>query len=578
MFNADNLVTKQRLRRLGRLKFSGSQLITAARYLSGWAFPALKELYRKPGLSYPITIQPGGHLLLARLPSEYHVIDTLHGDIVNVCPLAPGGERYDNRYALSACGQFIISEERGVIRVREVGTGTVVWERSLDRATLADIWPLHNGKQWAFHISPIHQDGEARRPTTIETWDWPLGAEPRSVFSHQSLEFGITVSNTGLIAFPGFKATPARVFDLESGMAVAEIAPPAGNRDSGYVHWISDDQIMVAWDKVLQGCRLDGTVRRTFHLPTYSFYSVSATADLLALAYHDGFVLLPLDQLPDLETEIELSPPWPELPGQEAQEPSVDYSFVTPEPNSRRTIMAESADELRAVLSQFERPVWIPQVRFRSCEVTASKLGGTPFIARTENWPCCGVCSSPMELFLQLNSKDLPVELADRFSGLLQVFLCTAMGYSTGTCCLGYEGFSKASMLRLCDPLGQPRYQRPPFEDAFIEGVIESWQRGTDLPTLLELEALGIELSDGQQTLLIDESERFTAPDDKLGGWPDWPQNLDYLACPQCQRRMDVIFQFGPHSTLPHCFMDGGTAWVSQCAEHPDVLALTWNS
>jgi hypothetical protein len=77
---------------------------------------------------------------------------------------------------------------------------------------------------------------------------------------------------------------------------------------------------------------------------------------------------------------------------------------------------------------------------------------------------------------------------------------------------------------------------------------------------------------------MIDESERFTASGDKLGGWPDWPQNLDYLACPQCQRRMDVIFQFGPYSTLPHCFMDGGTAWVSQCAEHPDVLALNWNS
>jgi hypothetical protein len=228
MFNADNLVIKQPLRRLGRLKFAGSRLITAARYLSGWVFPTLKELYRKPGGSYPITIQPGGHLLLARLPAEYHVIDTLHGETVNVCPLAPGGEWYDNRYALSACGKFIINEERGLIRVREVGTGTVVWERSLNRATLADIRPLHNGKQWAFHISPINQHGEPRRPKTIETWDWPLGAEPRSLLSHQVLTFGITVSNTGLIAFPGFNATPARVFDPESGMTVGEIVPPSG--------------------------------------------------------------------------------------------------------------------------------------------------------------------------------------------------------------------------------------------------------------------------------------------------------------------------------------------------------------
>jgi hypothetical protein len=25
-------------------------------------------------------------------------------------------------------------------------------------------------------------------------------------------------------------------------------------------------------------------------------------------------------------------------------------------------------------------------------------------------------------------------------------------------------------------------------------------------------------------------------------------------------------------------FMDGGTAWVSQCRDHPEVLALNWNS
>jgi hypothetical protein len=388
------------------------------------------------------------------------------------------------------------------------------------------------------------------------------------------MTYGITVSSTGLIAFPSFRATPARIFDLESGMMVRAVAPPSGNRNSGYVHWVADDQIMVAWDQVLHTYMLDGTVRRAFHLPTYSSYSVSATADLLALVYPDGLVLLPLEQLPDSATEVELSPPWPKRPYSEPPEPSVDYGFfVTPEADSRRTVIAESAAALVAALGEFERALWIPQVRFHAGEITASKLGGTPFIARTEDWPCCGVCSAPMELFLQLNSRDLPAELADRFSGLLQVFLCP-----TGNCAFGYEGFSKASLLRLCKPVGQPRYQRPPFEDAFIEGVIESWQRGTEVPSSRELEALGIELSDEQQQLIFNESERVTAIGDKLGGWPDWPQNLDYLACPQCRRRMDVLFQFGPYSTLPYCFMDGGTAWVSQCAQHPDVLALNWNN
>lgn len=138
--------------------------------------------------------------------------------------------------------------------------------------------------------------------------------------------------------------------------------------------------------------------------------------------------------------------------------------------------------------------------------------------------------------------------------------------------------FSKASMLRLCEPVGEARYRRPPFEDAFIEGVIEAWQPHLDLPSLQQLAGLGIELSDEQTTLIIDHPEQFATPGDKLGGWPNWPQNLDYIACPRCKRCMDVIFQIDSYSTLPHCFMDGGTAWISQCREHPDVLAMNWNS
>jgi hypothetical protein len=234
--------------------------------------------------------------------------------------------------------------------------------------------------------------------------------------------------------------------------------------------------------------------------------------------------------------------------------------------------------ELRDELQEFQRTAWIPQVRFRAGEVTHSKLGGTPWISETEEWPCCAVCSQPMELFLQLNSEELPEEMAGRFSGLLQVFVCVTNGYSSGTCALGYEGFSKAWLLRLCQPVGQPRYSRPPFEDAFIEGVIESWQPRVDLPSSQELAALGIRLSHEQWRLMVAPEEQFTEAGDKLGGWPNWPQNLDYIACPRCQRRMDVIFQFDSSDTLPHDYMDCGTAWVSQCAEHPDVLAFNWNS
>ncbi len=577
MFNADNAVIKKPLAGMSALKFVGSRLITGGRYLSGWTFPQLSEVWRIRGRPVRITVQPAGHLLLSRFRHEYRLSDIRQGEIASVCPVAEPLTSYDGTCALSACGRYIIAGEPGAIRVRETGTGSVVWERKLERTELCEIWPLDSGAQWAFCVGPVVQDVERPIPTSFEVWDWPFGSQPRSVLDRQSMPFGCSVSDAGLIAFPGFHSKPIGIFDLQSGSLVREFPPPAGNRYAGYAHWLSDERLALAWENgVLFVARLNEPAQREFSLPTYSVYSVAATDELLALAYHDGFVLVPLDSLPDSQGAIELSPPWEDAP--EPQHDITGHSFVTPQPAMHRSVEGETMDELRTELKEFERPAWIPQVRFRAGEVTSSKLGGTPWLSQAEEWPRCGVCSRPMELFLQLNSGDLPGEMSNRFQGLLQVFLCVTNGYSTGTCALGYEGFSKASMLRLCDPVGPPRYRRPPFDDAFIEGVVESWRTRVDLPALDDLAALGIELSDSQQTLVIDSSERFAAGGDKLGGWPNWPQNLDYMACPRCARRMDVIFQIDSDYTLPHTFMDGGTAWVSQCRDHSEVFALNWNS
>jgi hypothetical protein len=576
MFNADAIVIKRPLHSMCQLKFVGSRLITTARYLSGWTYPVLNELYRLPVRSYPIAIQPGGgQLLLAHTGRQYELIDTVHGDVVGACPFTQDIGGFTSSYALSACGGFMIGGAPHAIRVLDLAAGAVVWQRTLEEVQLRGIWPLRGGSQWAFGLGPL-PPVEPHEPMHIEVWNWPFGSQPRSVVQSKHISFGSTLSDAGLMALPGIGAQPARVFDVETGKAVSEFAPPLGNRGGGHVHWLSGDRLLVAWERLLCVCATDGCVQRKFYLPRYSTYSADATEDVLALTLHDGFMLIPLDRISDSQTEIGLSLPWPDPPG--SSEPSDNHSFATPEPARCRTVVAETVVELQEALREFERPAWIPQVAFRAGEITSSKLGGTPFMPQTEEWPHCGVCSRPMELFLQLNSKDLPADMAHRFSGLLQVFLCVTDGHGTGTCALGYEAFSSAAMLRLCEPEGPSRYQRPPFQDAFIEGVIESWQRRTDFPALQEVQALAIELSDGQERLMIDHSALFSGPGEKLGGWPDWPQNVEYVACPRCKRRMDVIFQFGDPGTLPHCFMDGGTAWVSQCAEHSDVLALTWNS
>jgi uncharacterized protein YwqG len=576
MLNADLIVTRKTLRAVSALRFVGSRLITRARYLSGWSLPDLSEVWRIRGRCSAITVQPAGHLLLSRSVQGYQVTEIADGEVVSVCHVAEDRTRFLETFALSACGRFIIAGERGAVRVREASTGKIVWERKLERSDLEAIWPLHSGAQWALCIRPIRQYGEKRIPTTVEVWDWPLGTQPRSILERDAMSSLCTVNDAGMVAFPGSRSNPIRIFDLESGSAVQEFAPPAGDQHFGCAHWLSNDRLALAWENTLFLAKLNEPPQQTFSLPAYSVYSVAAKADLLAIMYHDEFVLVPLNRFLNSQATIEVLASCQDPP--EHVRDSEDHSFVTPLTDSHRSVVGGTTAELRNELKELERAAWIPQVRFRTGEVTSSKLGGTPWLSQAEKWPCCGVCSRPMELFLQLNSDDLPGEMADRFEGLLQVFLCVTDGYSSGTCALGYEGFSKAAMLRLCTPVGPSRYQYPPFDDAFIEGVIESWQPRVDLPSTQELAALGIDLSDEQLTLMLDSTERLVASGDKLGGWPNWQQNVEYISCSRCKRRMDVIFQFDTDYTLPHSFMDGGTAWVSQCRDHPDVLALNWNS
>jgi uncharacterized protein YwqG len=63
---------------------------------------------------------------------------------------------------------------------------------------------------------------------------------------------------------------------------------------------------------------------------------------------------------------------------------------------------------------------------------------------------------------------------------------------------------------------------------------------------------------------------------DKLGGWPDWIQGVEYPACPRCGNAMKTIFQLDSQDHIDHMFGDAGVGHVTQCPTHPDVLAFGW--
>jgi uncharacterized protein YbaR (Trm112 family) len=63
---------------------------------------------------------------------------------------------------------------------------------------------------------------------------------------------------------------------------------------------------------------------------------------------------------------------------------------------------------------------------------------------------------------------------------------------------------------------------------------------------------------------------------DKLLGWADWEQGVELVACPRCGNAMRILFQIDSCCGVPVMLADDGRGWVSQCPQHPDVVAFSW--
>lgn len=232
---------------------------------------------------------------------------------------------------------------------------------------------------------------------------------------------------------------------------------------------------------------------------------------------------------------------------------------------------------LRNQLKDYKRPTWIPEVAAQSADPLASKFSGIPALAQAETWPLCQHCNTPMQLFVQLNAKDFPDGYQAPFQhGLLQAFYCTNDAAECEFHCDAYLPFAKSTLVRLVNysaaTLASPHAS--PVKDAFPEKVITGWQEADDYPNWEELSTMGIELSDAQADLLIDLD--YPKSNDKLFGWPNWIQGIEYPDCPICNQTMQLVFQIDSNDNLPYMFGDVGCAHITQCKQHPDSLAIAW--
>lgn len=255
----------------------------------------------------------------------------------------------------------------------------------------------------------------------------------------------------------------------------------------------------------------------------------------------------------------------------------------------------EIVNKLEPWRARHRRPAWKPVVEAGDGPATASKFCGTPWTGPDAPWPNCGHCRQPLQPFLQLDLDDLPAELGQPFgTGLLQLFYCVrdeCQGYG------GWEPFGDdLSRVRVVHPTGtEPNTTLPHPVGSFPAKRIVGWERFLDLPkpeehrelglkyvydhkagtVRLECEGLGLVFENVRDPNLA-ENIANSSLGDKLAGWPAWVQNVEYPSCPQCGRRMSLVFQVDSEHNVPFMFGDAGCGHVTQCPEHKEVVAFAW--
>ncbi len=232
--------------------------------------------------------------------------------------------------------------------------------------------------------------------------------------------------------------------------------------------------------------------------------------------------------------------------------------------------------QLRRKLAAFRRRTWIPDVVDSDGGPEDSKFSGRACLFPGEAWPACGNCGRPMQLFVQLNARDVPDEASQKLSGgLLQFFYCTSEEPHCEIECEAYAPNAKSTLLRFlsAEKAACTDSAEPPA-GMFPSKRIVSWTENFDYPNLEELEDLGVDLSDEEADALAEQD--FPRSGEKLLGWPAWVQSVEYPSCLECHRQMELLLQIDSEQNLPYVFGDVGIGHITQCPIHRHQLAFGW--
>ena len=256
----------------------------------------------------------------------------------------------------------------------------------------------------------------------------------------------------------------------------------------------------------------------------------------------------------------------------------------------RRGEQPEDSPSGLAELQEWLRGKALPALRLRveptdleSLSPVESHLGGPPFWPEDEPWPVCGQCDRPLTFVGQVR---LDGEGAPRVgrAKLLTFHYCFH--------CLPCDADeASAYRLRLYDDIDAVRQSQRPRPDAddpdhtrwapvpcrITFEPVRSVPRWYDA----EPELAGLDLgADPWETYLAAARAVAPAPnvESRLGGYPDWVQGSDWPSCPECGRRMHLIWQLDSEPEARIMWGDTGRVYVFacplSCSEHALALVM----
>lgn len=225
-------------------------------------------------------------------------------------------------------------------------------------------------------------------------------------------------------------------------------------------------------------------------------------------------------------------------------------------------------------MEQFKITAYFPNVEQTGNTFSAkSKIGGFPYLKHENDWPVCPSCSNHMQLFLQLNLQDMPV---NKEEGLVQLFYCTN---SDPICEVELESFfpfSKGVHCRRVEVAEESVSIQPNLTNVFQEKLIVGWTPKDDYPDSEDHDRLGIDIDEDVLDLMFERNAGIALAGDKLLGWPNWIQGPEYPQDRNTGIRMELLFQFDSEVNLPYMFGDAGIGHLTVSPDNPDEMTFGW--